>query len=133
MPESQPPAAPTPGPWVAIEPYKGRWCVRAPRLPSKDNPRDFFAVVAAVGGDRSQHEANAKLIAAALLLAHAARALIQEHENLEDRAPSCAKCGSCNLGTGPHLRYCAYHAAKIAIAKIDGAAPAPHAHPRVEA
>jgi hypothetical protein len=119
MHDSTHPQGYTPGPWAAVELYKGRWSVRAPRTPDKASPRNFFALVPAVGGDREHHRGNAFILATALELVEVARGIIRDHENLEDQAPCCAKCGSCNLGTGPHLRYCTYHAAKIAIAKID--------------
>jgi hypothetical protein len=49
-------------------------------------------------------------------------AVVSEHENLDDRAPTEPECQQCNLGTGPHKRTCAYHQAKALIAKATGAA-----------
>lgn len=45
---------------------------------------------------------------------------ICERENLEDRAPVDPECGVCNLGTGPHKRTCAYHAAVAVLKKAEG-------------
>lgn len=52
---------------------------------------------------------NGQIAALGLGLAHE---IVREHENLEDRAPVEPECGDCNLGTGPHKRYCAYHQAR---------------------
>lgn len=48
----------------------------------------------------------------------AMEAIIQDHQNLEDSAPTNAFCGDCNMGAGPHREYCLYHAA-VYFKKID--------------
>lgn len=52
---------------------------------------------------------NGQMAVMGLSLAHE---IVREHENLEDRAPVEPECGICNLGTGPHKRFCAYHQAR---------------------
>lgn len=51
-------------------------------------------------------------------LAHLfAQYIIEQHENLEDRAPVDVFCGECNLDTGPHRATCVPHQAKALLAK----------------
>ena len=49
-----------------------------------------------------------------------AQRIVNDYENLEDRAPVEPECGDCNIGTGPHRKTCEYHMAK-AILKASGA------------
>lgn len=52
------------------------------------------------------------------VLAHLfAQYIIEQHENLEDRAPVDVFCGECNLDTGPHRATCVPHQAKALLAK----------------
>jgi hypothetical protein len=44
-----------------------------------------------------------------------AKYVVDEHENLEDRAPVEPKCGECNMGAGPHIKTCMYHRARAAL------------------
>lgn len=116
----------TPGPWRVgnaryterVRPWSDAIGIEAPNDP-EGGPDDAPSVVAWLtrGGD---NVANARLISAAPDMLYVCQEIVREHENLEDMAPVEVYCGSCNLGTGPHKRYCAYHAAKLALAKAAG-------------